>query len=501
MRLSIAASILAQALPIISEVAPYRTDISGRTKSVLLLLGEENELPFENKTEDGRSSSIKVYKATTRSQTRRKQFSRRLKNKIASNTDTMKECDPVGPSVEAADIGILACGEGQYCMESENSTIGGICTMNTATAVHSTSRNLQAQQQCTFSQVGPDGFATVANCIIPEQCFQPCNTTCFAGTYDYALNEAANGGPQYDIRYCYYFTLPYEQSICIDVAESAASAECDAFFNGQPCSSCDIGIYSAGTTDTCIAVNCTNVPGGIAAGSCAGEGEALAIPISYTYPLAPLAPIYETKYKPCFDPCDPCSGGEMTNPDSFVDFLNISCSGLAYYGPAGFFPEFYCPFVKIFSREPCGCIGGDPPFSCPACDDGRVISKPDEVVYVPEVGEYSCALLDNYLLYYSGLGNITEDDCPMVQGLLEGPCGCMVPSTPAPVSSATPAPMASAADVPTANPTDEISTSLTNAPSMPTAQSGSSALPVGENALSILFGASAVVLLISIFFG
>ena len=39
----------------------------------------------------------------------------------ASNFDSQQE------EVEAVDIGILDCGTGQYCLESSNSSLGGIC--------------------------------------------------------------------------------------------------------------------------------------------------------------------------------------------------------------------------------------------------------------------------------------------------------------------------------------------------------------------------------------
>lgn len=94
------------------------------------------------------------------------------------NNDTKEqkkmECDP-----HALDTGILACGTGNYCKESQESSIGGICTHSIDEAavlrnhVHD-SRNLQ-QAFCSPEVSCPDGsFCNLASGEEGECEFCPC---------------------------------------------------------------------------------------------------------------------------------------------------------------------------------------------------------------------------------------------------------------------------------------------------------------------------------------
>jgi hypothetical protein len=56
----------------------------------------------------------------------------RLQNDKSNTNKRDVECDPY-LSEEHADVGILSCGAGKYCMESTDSSMGGLCVDNVAT--------------------------------------------------------------------------------------------------------------------------------------------------------------------------------------------------------------------------------------------------------------------------------------------------------------------------------------------------------------------------------
>lgn len=73
---------------------------------------------------------------------------------------------------------------------------------------------------------------------------------------------------------------------------------------------------------------------------------------------------------------------------------------------------------------------------CPICGDGKYVNNSDGIVDIPEVGNQSCAELEQSSL----AGLIPAESCPLLQQLTQAPCDCQEVDilTPTPVPTMTP---------------------------------------------------------------
>jgi hypothetical protein len=185
------------------------------------------------------------------------------RNPHGKGDDNAVECVPMG-----ADIGILECGSGQICVESAESSLGGICSSPT------TSRQLQSDffpglcdpaassiygvHECdcsAFNNVTKTGVVRCAKksiCLGAELygCYDTCQNT--TETYSFQSN---------DLRFweeCNEFVVKGDTEIsttlCLKIRPDDNS--CEVELDGQACSSCTVE-YPYG-----MSFDCTNLDNG-----------------------------------------------------------------------------------------------------------------------------------------------------------------------------------------------------------------------------------------------
>jgi hypothetical protein len=203
-----------------------------------------------------------------------------LQNSAAKST--VVDCDPRSSD---PDVGILSCGVGRYCMESQDHDLGGICTdESTAVGDH---RDLQVLDvdaivslcdpsspiyeiydcDCTnWNDANSTGFF---ECVLFEGfCFDPpantvCTNTLLAA--DFASDST------YTVSYCYDFFQPYDQSVCFNYNSAGA---CSIDFNDMTCNSCQqiyLNNVETLTGESCLEFDCTNTDGMHEGSECAGD--------------------------------------------------------------------------------------------------------------------------------------------------------------------------------------------------------------------------------------
>ena len=208
----------------------------------------------------------------------RSPFGAKLKNKKRS---TKKACDPNAGQEGAADIGLLACGMGHYCKESEESLLGGFCASKVAIVEESNVARRTQDTNSTGNLFTPEYVCSVGNCDCEDFDFaagngtilcasngiscQPCSDVCYSGTTKH--NFVANAVASYKV--CIYFIAPYERKACYSYENDADGTKvaCEYSLDNQVCDLCSTG------PDECGAFDCTNtnIPGAAAGDSCANE--------------------------------------------------------------------------------------------------------------------------------------------------------------------------------------------------------------------------------------
>jgi hypothetical protein len=200
-----------------------------------------------------------------------------LRNRASQKTAEV-ECDPTASD---ADVGILSCGLGKYCMEVEDSGLGGLCV-----EAADVERDLQVSEpaigdycdplsprygaytcDCTNFDVasGTGSF----ECLFDEEyCVDPAYSICaiVVGAADVAMDGS------YVASTCYDFFKPYDQSTCF---EYSSTGTCAIDFNGMQCNSCE-RVDFIGDDDvleneyTCLEFDCTNTEGMHTGSECTG---------------------------------------------------------------------------------------------------------------------------------------------------------------------------------------------------------------------------------------
>jgi hypothetical protein len=332
------------------------------------------------------------------------------RNLLVSKKDTHRsqvsahqECDP-NLLLDDADLGILSCGDGQYCVESSDSIEGGICVTFTSgrlmpgrslqvdtTGGNSTnstnSTNITdvsffdekfdsfcvsgdaAYDICACTNI--DGVSSTVDiyCIVWDGCIDvesQCGSYtghCF--TQEYNLNFTAEGG-YFDRAFCYVDTQPFSQSLCfVGAGVNGTINECSVLLDGTQCQSCvmaemfynedscvegDIGCIPK--SFFCYEFDCTNVPGGLAGVDC-GDGSA--------------DPLFQyLRGAGCIDECNICgSGSIINNPNAVVNFSDgqHECGVLPL---TGFYTDEECVEIQLALAEVCCAIFEDPPTLMPS---------------------------------------------------------------------------------------------------------------------------------------
>ena len=214
-----------------------------------------------------------------------------------------KECDPDGmksnQSVykQEADIGILTCGEDEYCMESEYATFGGFCVPGNGDSIQQQEQRrrqqdheqkelwnrhyeynfddgdgIHEQQQHGRRELQSSsepqrfcfrGFSGVG-CETFHHCVTNCEGTdemCFSARFDYGARFSPRLGAMGN-RYslCYQITEPFETEICYSQT-NIYRIECSVTYDGIPCDSCVI------SDQDCLYFDCRNIEGPFGQGS------------------------------------------------------------------------------------------------------------------------------------------------------------------------------------------------------------------------------------------
>lgn len=315
-----------------------------------------------------------------------------------------QECDPLGD-----DLGILSCGTGQYCVESQDSTEGGICvatisrrevqdpTGGNSTTITPTTPFFDEKfnsfcvtgdasyRNCACTNVDEVESTVDIHCRIWEGCTdvesECASTTNHCFSQEYKLNFTASGG-YFERSFCYVDTLPFGQSLCfVGAGVNGTFNECSILLDGAKCQSCmmaerfynedscaDGEIGCVPKSFFCYEFDCTNIPGGLAGTDC-GDGAA--------------DPLFQhLRAVGCTD-CNICgSGSIVNNPDAIVSFRDGSyeCGDLPL---TGFYTEVECLDLQVSLAEVCCAIFEYPPTSVPAANAPTIITSSSQPAQAP----------------------------------------------------------------------------------------------------------------------
>jgi hypothetical protein len=242
-----------------------------------------------------------------------------------------KECDPITPlDGSSAELGILTCSLGQYCIESKESSLGGYC-VEAADPIKYRQRQDKDSLPVTAFDFVYKTFCTEAYYAYPCDCT---NVDRDANTLDVVCNNqichdnyysqcfvnldvcvetewtaSVQGPDEIYVTGCYKFLKPYYQTLCynktwVDLTVDPNNylnidksiSECRMDFNGVTCNSCEVvpTLFGDNTYD-CYHFDCTNTEGTHAGSSCYGDAN-------------PIYKVY-TKTYGCVEDCNVC--GEL----------------------------------------------------------------------------------------------------------------------------------------------------------------------------------------------
>ena len=271
-----------------------------------------------------------------------KQVSQLVDHDLPSVTTTIGEsvqCDPT-----SIDIGILACGEGQFCKHDETSGLGGYCVDTTT----SSSRRLAPYYledylyMCSY----PPGYRVACDCSGVNAstgsgtmyCTQNFTASLVYGCDEYVVYDSFaysfDNSVIVKARDCYETTAPFTESICFLYYIEGTELVCDAEWNGQRCTSCAVTNYGG-----VPAFDCSNVDGGRVGDS---RKELLSV----------------------FDLCSNATCSNFCGEGSFIPNSNFpidvsvagdnfTCGELAYSEENPWFPDVFCPYVLEAAQTYC----------------------------------------------------------------------------------------------------------------------------------------------------
>ncbi|KAG7341946.1 hypothetical protein IV203_007038 [Nitzschia inconspicua] len=369
MRLAIAAAIVANGLPATSE-SSSTSSLSPPSFSKKL----ENDIFHTVRSIEGRQTSGKFLNILR--ETKAKSIGFQLKN--AGKEEELVECDPQS---EDADVGVLSCGVGRYCVESDESKKGGLCV-----ASHNeVDRGLQGGQgilllglydtfcgpesgyldTCNCTSIDSGVYALQVDCVGPEVCNEytsQCDqnaTSCISYSFNFDLSAPGT----YVVNRCFDDSLPYSQKTCYQVVSygSGQAESCVISVDDEDCLACSVSsTLTPEGEETCYTFDCTNTISRRAGDLCQ--------PGVYVSPLLYYLRTYGCDYYIC-----PICGGEdfvSTNPGGSIVLGEgqTTCATVEQVALLGGFNETFCRDVVIPGvAGPCGCVAfGSPPVEVPA---------------------------------------------------------------------------------------------------------------------------------------
>jgi hypothetical protein len=363
MRFAIAVGILANTLPAAS--VPEKRFLLARAKRKEriknLLTAEPNNVVggiAGNKKKNGPGAAFFSHNA--------KSGQAVLKNEILQ--ENLVECDPTSSN---ADVGILACGMGKYCVESSDYDLGGVCVDSAEVDFQ---RQLQygnylsdlcneASENFGDYDCNCDEFDLVSGlgsveCKIYEVYNSCLGETCFSYSRDAVFYKY--GDSNYTSTICYNFSTPYNQNVCYSTASLGG---CVISFNDVTCNACVEYTNENFPDSTCREFDCSNTAGNHSGSDCAGDSVILIFGDLYSALYEPAGTPEPTETPPFI--CPICGEDkEVTLPDGVVSISTLpsfNCTELEGAAAAGNISLVLCAALIPFVATPCGCMDVDTP--------------------------------------------------------------------------------------------------------------------------------------------
>jgi hypothetical protein len=436
MRLTVAAAILAETLPTVWSSSSNLHGFSDVITADSPKNGEE--VHIQDFLAKKRNNMVRLDGAQRATGEKIKTMNlRRLSNSGGSD---LQECNP---SAKGADVGILSCGTGRYCAESEESSIGGYC------ATVEMSRNLQANStlisdlynicygqdkysHCTCSGVDVAAYTGSVSCTYTPSCMELPNacgeniTFCYTQTYDLTVLGQYNG----NAKSCYIFDKPKELAYCYTVVlpGDGAPSFCEIEVDGTTCNSCQSSQqYYQGSFTACTIFDCTNTKIATANTYC-----------TYNIPTAQVQNTLLYDPLPCDHGCSLCGEGksvvntgvpfQLPNNDTYPCGVVELAALAGYFNGTDLCTELAGPVAYTCgcSGDTQGTVGGESetpytPYGCNICGYGYVMTTRQATFDIPNHGAVTCSQL-------SEPGFVSSAECAVVQSLVQESCGCGPPS-------------------------------------------------------------------------
>jgi hypothetical protein len=199
----------------------------------------------------------------------------KVKNMRLLQNSKKLECDP---SSQSLDVGIKSCGEEDlyFCEASEESSLGGFCNNYdySGPLCDPTDPDYNAAMNCNCDDMDTMKTGIVRclprgdGCCVEEA--DGADSFCASVTMAYNLIE---GFPAY-VETCYKFTSPYEEEKTVSCTNrSNVEYSCVQTINDEACSSCAVELDPNEDGNECILSDCWNidVAGARAGNTCDGD--------------------------------------------------------------------------------------------------------------------------------------------------------------------------------------------------------------------------------------
>lgn len=329
---------------------------------------------------------------------RRKFRTGRLFKKMTDTGDShSKECDP--------DVGLLACGFGQYCDDTLESALGGICVplsrfgrrlqTNSGSALPNNS-SATATSSPTISPGNVTDVTTLSgpgvycdpsspyygglecDCLewnilnqtgaiyckfAAESCVEECENTCFSVDFNYKTD-----GSIISYQYCYQFVKPTQQQFCLSYSNDQT---CMFSIDESSCTSCNTSYRLNCDYGTCFSEGCSNF-------DCEnigfGKGNSCydsVVPPAYYECYLDLNGLYPS--------CSLCSDGTIVYPEEYFDlpgYGSFNCSYIDSLAGDGLLNPQQCTYATVLATSACCQRDKSEEFTCNICEqEGQVVSN------------------------------------------------------------------------------------------------------------------------------
>jgi hypothetical protein len=434
MKFALAAAVLAETLPSVLSSTSSNHEFSkvimaaepvGEAKLQSFLSGRKSTIRLNGQQKHSTGDKLKVIN----------------RRRILSNGDAaLRECNPAH---EGADTGILSCGSGRYCLESGASTLGGYCaTVEISRKLQENNNTLienlfeicygeNAFAGCTCEGVNVQQYVGSISCVYSPECITVPNacaenqTFCYSQTYDLTVTAEYSGSA----KQCYNFESPKVMSYCysLTIPADGSGDFCEIEVDGTKCNSCaSIEQLYEGEYATCTQFDCSNTNIATAATYC-----------DYNIPTLQVQSTLLYDSLPCDRGCNICGEGSYVRmPYNNFTLLNnetYSCGLVELAALAGYFEGTQlCTELNEGLDSACECSAlpeAEPPFTCNICgSDNMIVSNRQAMLEIPnQEGPVTCEQLGTE-------GFLTNEECPVIQSLVQQPCGCVsnLPTQPEP---------------------------------------------------------------------